>query len=119
MATIQTPISPKIKWGTIWGAIAGVAAAAVAAGAAAIDPHLFDSLGVWGPVIYGAVVLGAAQLAGYLKRDKLREVGQEALTSRTAKNYGAPATQFPAEEATAPASGATFGDPSSETVIQK
>src|SRR4051812_34234026 len=98
MATTSNPVTPKVKAGIFWGAVFGVLSAAVAGGAAAIDPHIFDSLGVWGPLIYSAITLGAAQLAAYLKKDPLRQAGQEAIASVEAQNYGAPALAFPAEE---------------------
>lgn len=113
--TVPTPVSPKVKAGILWGAVFAVLGAAVAGGAAAIDPHLFDSLGAFGPLIYSAITLGAAQLAAYLKKDPLRQAGAEAIASPEGTVSSAPALVVEPEEeaapATTPAPTGTFGDP--------
>lgn len=120
-APIKTPVSPKVKWGTIWAALAGIGAAAVGAGAAALDPHLFDTLGAFGPLIYTAIVTGAGSLAAWLTKDQLRYIGAQTLddSERAVNTLAAVnAASFPA-----PVYG-TFGEPAkeapevSETTIQ-
>lgn len=103
---LPTPVSPKIKSAALWGGLVGVAAAALSAVADGINPHSFDFLGPWGGIIYSAVTLGAASLAGYLTRDPLRDAGAASLaTPDTGKRPVA------VEESAAPAP-LTFGDPS-------
>jgi hypothetical protein len=75
----------------------------------ALDPHVFDGLGAFGPLIYSAIVAGAATLAGYLTKDKLREIGQATIISASQPNN----TVLNSGGTVAP--GGTFGDPSTGT----
>lgn len=62
-------ISPKV----IAQFVTGIVLTAVVAAISAITPDLFADLGAWGPVVYMAIVAVGGTLAGYLKRDPLRE----------------------------------------------
>jgi len=61
-------VSPKI----IAGALTSIGLTVLIAAIGAITPDLFDGLGVWGPVVYAAVVAVGGAIAGYVKRDPLR-----------------------------------------------
>lgn len=67
--------SPKVNAALL----SGLALTVVAAGAAAITPDTLKDLGVWALPAYAAITAGAGYLAGYLKRDPLRDAGQEAI----------------------------------------
>jgi len=56
--------SPKV----IAGFVTSLAITAIVAGIAAITPDHFASLGIWGPVIYAAIVAVGGNLAAYIKR---------------------------------------------------
>ena len=60
--------SPKV----VAGAITSIGLTVLVAALGAISPNLFDGLGVWGPVVYAAVVAIGGAIAGYVKTDPLR-----------------------------------------------
>jgi hypothetical protein len=66
--TAADKVSPKVISETVAVGIATVIGGAVIA----ITPEHFAALGIWGPVLYGAVVAGAGYVAGWLKGDPLR-----------------------------------------------
>jgi len=109
--TVATPVSPKVKFSALWGSIAAIGSTVVLGAANALTPGLFSGLGAYGPLIEGAVVLGATSLAGYLSKDALREQGQAALNAgatpttavKPAEGTAIPATETPAAGST------TFG----------
>lgn len=68
MENTKTPVSPKVIWETAAVAIATVIGGAIIA----VTPEHFAGAGIWGPVIYGAVVAFAGFVTGWLKRDPLR-----------------------------------------------
>jgi len=63
-------ISPKV----VVGAVTGLVLAIVVAVLGAVTPDMLASLGAWAPLVFVAITTAATQLAGYLKRDPLREV---------------------------------------------
>lgn len=76
-------ISPKI----IATGIVYVVGAFILAAVAALTPQLFDWAGPWGVVIYAGIVGAAAQLAGYLKTDPLRQPGKHLYTLEDSENH--------------------------------
>lgn len=76
--------SPKVNAGLA----TGLALTVLAAGAAAITPDTLKDLGVWALPAYAAITAGAGYLAGYLKRDPLRETGQQAIEDGVAPPLG-------------------------------
>lgn len=80
---MSTPISPKVKAGINWGVIATLAVTILST----ITPDMLEGLGVYAPLVYGAIGTGTAALAGFLKSDPLRDAGAAAATA-------APSTQL-------------------------
>lgn len=66
----EATISPKV----IVGAATGLVLAIVVAVLGAVTPDMLASLGAWAPLVFVAITTAATQLAGYIKRDPLREV---------------------------------------------
>jgi len=66
----ESTVSPKV----IAGAAAGLVLAIVVAVLAAVTPDMLAGLGAWAPLAFVAITTAATQLAGYIKRDPLREV---------------------------------------------
>lgn len=56
--------SPKV----IAGFVTSLALTAIVAGIAAVTPDHFAALGIWGPVLYAAIVAVGGNLAAYIKR---------------------------------------------------
>lgn len=67
--TPTTPISPKV----IAGTVTGIAITAVLAAITAITPDAFSFLGPWSGIAYLVVSTLGAAIAGYVKRDPLRQ----------------------------------------------
>lgn len=118
----STPVSPKVKATGLWSIIAGLALIALTAVTQALTPETFSGLGVWGGVVYAAIIPAAGILAGYLKRDPLRDAGAgsvKALTAAVSERLAAdasgktPATPNPlvAQPVEVVEEGKTFGDP--------
>lgn len=116
------PVSPKVKFASLWGAVAAIGSTALLGAANALTPDLFSVLGAYGPLIEGAVVLAITSLAGYLSRDSAREIGIAAQASSGAV-VSVPDTSAPVAEVPSPiiaptvdASGTTtFASSSSST----
>lgn len=66
----ESTVSPKV----IVGAATGLVLAIVVAVLGAVTPDMLASLGAWAPLVFVAITTAATQLAGYIKRDPLREV---------------------------------------------
>ncbi len=77
-------VSPKV----LAPLITGIILTAVAAGLAAITPDTLKDLGVWALPAYAAITATAGYVAGYLKRDPLREAGQQAIEDGTVPPLG-------------------------------
>lgn len=86
-----TPISPKVTSGLNWGVIATLLVTILST----ITPDMLYGLGVYAPLVYGAVGTGTAVLAAYLKTDPLREAGAAPAPPVTAEPVSAPTT-YPA-----------------------
>ncbi|MGX5357566.1 hypothetical protein [Kocuria sp. KH4] len=84
-ATAEAELSPKVKSAAVWSAVIVVVGGALASAIAAIPDSAWESLGVWaGPVgvFVGGLGVGlGAVVAGYQKRDPLREVGGSAVAA--------------------------------------
>jgi hypothetical protein len=90
-----TPLSPKV----IAAALGGILATAILSNLQYITPELFHFLGGWGLFGYGLTISAAAGAAGYLKRDLVRDLGNQALA-----DAGSAAQTLPAyPDYTAPA----------------
>lgn len=61
--------------------VTGIILTAFAAGLAAITPETLKDLGVWALPAYAAITATAGYVTGYLKRDRVREAGAEALAT--------------------------------------
>lgn len=90
-------ISPKV----IFGFLAGLFLTAVGAALAAITPDTLKDLGPWALPVYAGITATAGFVAGYAKRDPVREVGQEvvkeaAATSPPPTETKPVATEYPA-----------------------
>jgi hypothetical protein len=57
-------IHPKV----LTGILTGVGVAALTGIATGIDPHLFDALGPYGPLVASGITIGASQFAAWLKK---------------------------------------------------
>lgn len=83
--TAEAEISPKVKSAAVWSAVIVVVGGSLASAIAAIPDSAWESLGVWaGPVgvFVGGLGVGlGAVVAGYQKRDPLREVGGSAVAA--------------------------------------
>lgn len=77
-------VSPKVNAALI----SGLALTALGAGAAAITPDTLKDLGVWALPAYAAVTAAAGYLAGYLRKDPLRDAGQQAIAEGTVPPLG-------------------------------
>ena len=71
---MSTPVSPKV----LAALIAGLLVSAIAPNVGLVTPDMLSSLGSWAPFWYGVAVTFIAGLAGYLKRDPLRDAGKAA-----------------------------------------
>ena len=67
--TAETTVSPKV----IAPAIVNLILIALVAGFAAFTPDLLAALGPWAVPAYAAIAAVGVALAGYIKRDPLRE----------------------------------------------
>lgn len=67
--TAASTISPKV----IAGFLSGGGAVVLFALLTAITPELLEPLGVWAPVALAGITALASVVAGYIKRDPLRE----------------------------------------------
>jgi hypothetical protein len=85
-----TPISPKVKAGLNWGVIATLLVTILST----ITPDMLHGLGVYAPLVYGAIGTGTAVLAGYLKSDPLRDAGLAAQAPVADPAPVAPAASF-------------------------
>ena len=74
-ASPAASISPKVNWALLGGLGLTVLCTALAG----LTPDMFDFLGEFAVPVTGGLVAGGAWLAGYLKRDPLREVGSAAV----------------------------------------
>lgn len=75
MATIQTPVSPKVTAGANWAAYATLALTLLST----VTPDMLAFLGPYAPLAYGLIVGITYALGAYLKPDPLRDAGAEAL----------------------------------------
>lgn len=71
MATIPTPVSPKVYAGARWAAYATLALTLLTA----VTPDMLAFLGPYAPLVYGGVVGLTYALRAYLKPDPLRDYG--------------------------------------------
>lgn len=76
--------SPKV----IAPLIVGLILTGLGAGMAAVTPETLKDLGVWALPAYAAITATAGYITGYLKRDPVREVGQQAIESGDARPLG-------------------------------
>lgn len=93
-ATSGQVLSPKVKasaWSTLLISLAGVVLAGVTTWATGLGPDDVPMLGVWAlPAI--TLLTGILNtLAGYLKRDPLRDIGAEAVDAKVAEVAPEPA----------------------------
>lgn len=65
----ETTLSPKV----VASAATGLALVVLIAVLTAVTPEMLAPLGDWGTLVYAAVVATGSALAGYVKRDPLRE----------------------------------------------
>ena len=68
--------------------ITGTVLTGLAAGAAVVTPETLEGLGPWAFPVSIAITAAAAYITGYLKRDPLREVGQQAIEDGVAPPLG-------------------------------
>jgi hypothetical protein len=79
-------ISPKVSAVLIAGFLASV----ILPNVGLVTPEMLHSLGPWGPFWYGVAVTGISALAGYWKRDPLRDAGKAAQAPGTGRHVAAP-----------------------------
>lgn len=76
---MNTPLSPKVLWGTVSGLLAAAALSFLQALAG--NHEFLDALPPWAKMLVTAAIpVAIAALAAYLKRDHLRDVGQAQVT---------------------------------------
>lgn len=73
-------ISPKV----IFGFLAGLFLTAVGAALAAVTPETLEGLGPWALPVYAGITATAGFVAGFAKRDPVRDVGAEVVKEAAA-----------------------------------
>lgn len=82
-------ISPKV----IFAFLTGLILTALGAALAAVTPETLSNLGPWALPVYAGITATAGFVAGYAKRDPVRDLGQEVVKEAVAAESAAPPTE--------------------------
>ena len=77
--TAEAELSPKV----VAGAAVGLLVTVVSVVLAGVTPEMLEALGPWAVPVAAGLVAGGGYLAGYLKRDPLREAGGAVVAAGT------------------------------------